>query len=329
MLPLRGFLAAVFLYAGVSKIADRHFLDGTSPLSIHAQVVAVKHGSPIGGLLGPVVDHSFAFGLLMSLAEIAVGLGVLLGLFTRLAAVGGMVLALSLWLTVSWGAEPWFTSADVVYLFAFTPLLVGGAPQLSLDDWLAKARERHPGAGEDRTRRAVLAGGVAVIGGLLAGGSALFRRSGKTAPVADPPPPGSQPPGSPPPGSQPPSSQTPGSTGASSSTSSTPSSTSAAPSGKHLVNVADVPVGGAKQAKDPNTGHTDWVLQLQAGQFSAFDSTCPHQGCEVHFDSPSDGFTCPCHGSRFDAHGQLLSGPATTGLTAVPVHVEGGEVRST
>src|SRR6266516_3241088 len=109
LLPLRAFLAVVFLY-------------GTSPTSIHAQVLAVKHASPIGGLLGPVADHSFAFGLLMAFAEIAVGLGVLLGLFTRIAAAGGMLLALSLWLTVSWQAEPWFTSADVVSLFALTPL---------------------------------------------------------------------------------------------------------------------------------------------------------------------------------------------------------------
>src|SRR5689334_1475924 len=161
LLPLRAFLAVVFLYAGISKIADRHFLDGTSPTSIHAQVVAVKQASPIGGLLGAVSDHSYAFGLLMAFGEIAVGLGVLLGLFTRIAAAGGMLLSLSLWLTVSWQAEPWFTSADVVYLFALTPLLIGGAPILSLDAWLGRAREQHPGASEDHTRRALLAGGVA------------------------------------------------------------------------------------------------------------------------------------------------------------------------
>lgn len=283
-LPLRGFLAVVFLYAGISKIADRHFLDGTSPMSIHAQVVAVKGNSPIGGLLGPVVDHSFAFGLFMALAEIAVGLGVLLGLLTRIAAGGGMVLSLSLWLTVSWGAEPWFTSADVVYLFALTPLLIGGAPVLSLDAWLDQAREQHPGRSEDRTRRAMLATGVAVIGGLLAGGAALFRRSA------------------------------------------TPAQRPRASDGP-LVKAADVPVGGGTQVRDPQTGHTDWVLQLQAGQFTAFDATCPHQGCEVEFQSPSTGFTCPCHGSRFDATGKLLSGPATTGLTPVPVKAEGGEIR--
>jgi thiosulfate dehydrogenase (quinone) large subunit len=285
MLPLRGFLAVVFLYAGISKIADRTFLDGTAPTSIHSQVLAVKQASPIGGLLGPVADHSFAFGLIMAFAEIAVGLGILLGLLTRIAAAGGMLLALSLWLTVSWQADPWYTSADLVYLFAFTPILLGGAAVLSLDAWLADARRRHPGVTEDRTRRAVLAGGVALLGGLIAGGSALFRTSPSKKPAV------------------------------------------AQPS-QLLAQASDVPVGGAVQVRDPNTGHQDWVLQLSPGQFSALDATCPHQGCTVNFDSAATGFTCPCHGSRYDATGKLLRGPATTGLTAVPVKVTGGEVRS-
>jgi thiosulfate dehydrogenase [quinone] large subunit len=287
LLPLRGFLGIVFLYAGISKIADRRFLEGTSPTSIHAQVLAVKRASPIGGLLGPVVDHSFAFGLFTAFAEIAVGLGVLLGLLTRVAAVGGMLIALSLWLTVSWQAEPWFTSADLVYLFAFTPLLLAGAGEYSLDGWLARARERHPGVAEDQTRRALVIGGMALTGVALAGVAAAFRRSPAPKRSAALPP-----------------------TGA-------------------LTKASDVPVGGGAPVRDPNTGHTDWVLQLSAGKFTAFDATCPHQGCEVSFESAATGFTCPCHGSRFDANGKLLNGPATTGLTQVPVTAVSGEVRVT
>jgi thiosulfate dehydrogenase [quinone] large subunit len=288
ILPLRAFLAVVFLYAGISKIADRRFLDGSSPVSIHATIAAVRHGSPIGWLLGPAADHSFAFGLAMSVAEIAVGLGVVLGLFTRVAAAGGMLITLSLWLTVSWQSEPWFTGADVVYFFALTPLLIGGsAGVLSLDAWLDQARDRHPGAREDRTRRAMLAGGAALLGGVLAGGSSLFRRSSSSAsPQAD-------------------------------------------RSGRVLVKASEVPVGKGKQVRDPATGHTDWVLQLQAGQFTAYDATCPHQGCSVDFVSAAAGFACPCHGSRFDAGGRRTAGPAPSGLTAIQVSVEGGEVRST
>lgn len=39
---------------------------------------------------------------------------------------------------------------------------------------------------------------------------------------------------------------------------------------------------------------------------------CPHLGCTVR--ETSDGFVCPCHGSRFSRHGERLSGPAPRGL---------------
>ena len=291
LLPLRGFLAVVYLYAGISKIADTRFLDPSSPTSLHATLAAVRNASPIRSLLGPVAEHTFAFGLFFAFAEIAVGIGIALGLLTRVAAFGGMVLALSLWLTVSWGAEPWYTSADVVYLFAFTPLLLAGAGVWSLDAWLDEVKARRPDMGEDRFRRAVLIAGAAVLGGVLAAGATLFRRS-SSAPTA----------------------------GTSASGAST------AP-GAALATTSQVPVGGGKQTTDPVTGDPAWILQLSAGKYTAYDAVCPHQGCPVSFVSPSDGFVCPCHGSTFASDGSLRSGPATSGLHAVPIRVDGTEIR--
>nr|MDQ6938497.1 HTTM domain-containing protein [Actinomycetota bacterium] len=157
LLPLRLFLGVTFLYAGLSKIADRSFLDAAAPTGMHATTLAVKNSSPIGGLLQPVIDHSFAFGLLMALAEVAVGIGVLFGLFARIAALGGLALSLSLFLTVSWNADPWYTGADLVYALALTPLLLAGRTPLSVDEWMASLEAR-PGAdlspAAGRTRRA-------------------------------------------------------------------------------------------------------------------------------------------------------------------------------
>jgi thiosulfate dehydrogenase (quinone) large subunit len=320
LLPLRAFLAFVFMYGGISKIADNRFLDGSSPLSIHASVAAVRNLSPIGGLLGPVEAHSFGFGVLMAAAEMAVGLGMLLGLFTRIAAIGGICLALSLWLTVSWGAQPWFTSADLVYLFAFTPLLIAGAGGvLSADAWLAQRRAAQPGAAEDRTRRIVLAGGVAVAGAAILDGSALFRRSGhKTTTAA----------GGTAPTASPTSSAAAGSSGSAAPASSKAPS-SKAPTGPVLTAAADVPVGGAQKVTNSNVADTVWVTQLQSGQFKALDATCPHQGCAVDFVSASEGFVCPCHQSHFDATGKVLSGPASSNLSPIAVVVDGKDIRST
>jgi thiosulfate dehydrogenase [quinone] large subunit len=313
LLPLRAFLAIVYLYGGISKIADSRFLDDSSPTSMHASVVAIKSTSPIGGLLGPVVDHSFAFGLLMALGELAVGIGVLLGLWTRIAAVGGMVLALSLWLTVSWGASPWFTSADLVYLFAFTPLLVAGSGGVfSVDGWLASAVVRHPGRSEDRTRRALVTG-AAGVGALVVLGAASLTRRSTSSPSTKAEP----------------DATTAGPGPASSSAASSPGASSSATLGAELVKASDVPVGGGKQITDPVSGDPTWVLQLSSGQFTAYDAVCPHQGCPVNFVSKSDGFACPCHGSHFSSTGKRESGPATRGLGSVAVQVVDGVVRRT
>lgn len=42
--------------------------------------------------------------------------------------------------------------------------------------------------------------------------------------------------------------------------------------------------------------------------FSALSAVCTHLGCVV--SKTPDGFFCPCHGSRFDAAGRTISGPA-------------------
>ncbi len=254
LLVLRAFLAVVYLDGGISKIADSRFLDDSSPVSMHASVVAIKPLSPIGGLFGPVVDHSFAFGLLMAIGELAVGIGMVLGLFVRVAAAGGMLLALSLWLTVSWGANPWFTSADLVYLFAFTPLLLAGSGGvLSLDGWLAQAARAHPGRSEDRTRRALVAG-AAGVGALVVLGAASLTRKSTPSSTADAGDSGDTPaPTTPAAGS----SEAAGSPGAASSPA----------VGAELVKASDVPVGKGKQVIDPVSGNPDLGAPAHIRQF--------------------------------------------------------------
>ncbi len=88
-----------------------------------------------------------------------------------------------------------------------------------------------------------------------------------------------------------------------------------------LTPAADVPVGGAVAVADGAI----IVAQPAAGQFVAYDSKCPHQGCKV---APQGAeLVCPCHASKFDlATGERLEGPATTGLTAVTVTQDGDDI---
>ena len=171
VLPLRAFLAALFLFAGYAKFSYPHFFDPGSPTGLKASVDSVRHGTPIGAALGPLSDHPSLFGHLTAFAEIAIGLGLLVGLLTRIAALGGMVLTGLIVLSIDWGgvkqytgSSGWFTSVDLAVAAALSVFLLGGAGPLSLDGWLVRSRARRrarddaePGFGdgelEDSRRR--------------------------------------------------------------------------------------------------------------------------------------------------------------------------------
>lgn len=53
------------------------------------------------------------------------------------------------------------------------------------------------------------------------------------------------------------------------------------------------------------------------GELHAFSATCPHLGCVVAWNPTESSWDCPCHGSRFSTHGEVLNGPANRGLAPV------------
>src|SRR5581483_7244020 len=108
LLPLRGFLGVTFTYAGLQKLANPTYLNPANPSSVVGQMRLLRHVSPIGPLLGLSLHAPTLVGLLIAFGELAVGVGVLLGLWTRLAAVGGMALSLTFLLTVSWRTTPYY-----------------------------------------------------------------------------------------------------------------------------------------------------------------------------------------------------------------------------
>ena len=46
-----------------------------------------------------------------------------------------------------------------------------------------------------------------------------------------------------------------------------------------------------------------------ASDFIALSSTCPHLGCQVHWESQNNRYFCPCHNGVFDPDGVGVSGP--------------------
>ena len=88
------------------------------------------------------------------------------------------------------------------------------------------------------------------------------------------------------------------------------------------ISLADIPVGGGVVVSEPPVV----VTQPAAGEVKAFTSICPHQGCKVSDVSNNEIF-CPCHGSIFSAlDGSVIQGPATEGLAAAAVSLNGTKV---
>jgi thiosulfate dehydrogenase [quinone] large subunit len=314
LLPLRAFIGATFTFAGMQKLAHPGFFDANNPTSIQSQLKEAAQTSPIHALIGPLQHVAVPLGVVLALGELAVGLGTLLGLWARIAAVGGMILSLSLFLTISFHASPYYTGSDIVFLFAWLPLLVAGSGGvLSLDALLA-ARTARPitavgdAAARDELDRRTFAlkalafGTAGALGVLLAGLAAgVGRLVGHYSDAAD------SPTGSSSPGTTP-------------TTTAKPGPSSSIPPGKKVGPATEVAVGGSATFNDPRTGDPAVVVQPSAGTFVAFDAVCPHEGCTVAYVAPDRLFVCPCHGSRFNGEtGALVKGPATRGLTRIAI----------
>ena len=322
LLPLRGFLGFTFCFAGLQKLANPRFFDAADPASIQSQLAGAVRLSPIHVLISPLTHIAMLIGVLIACAELAVGVATLLGLWARLAALGGMVLSLMLLLTVSFHSSPYYTGSDIVFLFAWTPLALAGAGGfLSLDaaipGWARQqaGTRRHSalsadGASELSRREATLkamattaaAAGSLILAGLAAGVGRLAGGTGHiTAAPSLPTHPHS----------------------GKASPSRTPSSTTEPgkhPPGSAIGRASQVPVGQAATFQDPQTGDPSIVIQPRAGKSLAFDAVCPHAGCAVGYNASAKLIVCPCHGSEFSAStGAVERGPATSGLSKLAI----------
>ncbi|MEV4614209.1 DoxX family membrane protein [Kitasatospora sp. NPDC049258] len=195
LLPLRAVLGSLSVYAGFSKLCDPVYFDGGDRGSMMRWLSALHPWKAATPLLDFAMAHPVGSGLAVAFTEIVVGVLTILGLWQRLAAGAAMLLSAALLFTVSWRAVPVYDTPDLIFLAAWSPLLIAGAPFGSLDGRIALNAWRRYGSGApEALRRRVLRRGAVVtavvVGLTLLIGSMLGAavRTGRTqqAPVKPP-----------------------------------------------------------------------------------------------------------------------------------------------
>ncbi|MEV0737164.1 DoxX family protein [Streptomyces sp. NPDC050549] len=145
LLPLRVFLGVTFIYAGLDKLTNSDFMKASGAGSVGETMRAVRDSSAIPALVDLSLKNPVGFGYAIAFGELAVGIGTLIGLLARIAALGGALISLSLWLTVSWQSNPYYYGNDLAYLMAWLPLVLAGASVFSLDAALRARRRQRTG----------------------------------------------------------------------------------------------------------------------------------------------------------------------------------------
>ena len=81
-----------------------------------------------------------------------------------------------------------------------------------------------------------------------------------------------------------------------------------------------IPAEAAKELPPGHGGVVFWkgkklgVYKDESGGLWPVDIHCPHLGCQLEWNPDEHSWDCPCHGSRFDYRGKLISGPAQEDL---------------
>lgn len=353
LLPLRLFLAITFIYAGIQKLSDPGFLHPGAPSYIGSVLNQYASGTPGGFILRAFALPAPALaGIGVALVEIIVGLLVGVGLVTRRAALVGLALNLLLFLTASWKTYPYFLGSDIVFVFAWMPIVLAGtAGQPAFEHVLERRVEEQasisrrriasspgravPSDGPDLTRRRLITqaiGGIGVLTALTAGLASVFKGSyhGGNIDTATLTGQGG-------------SSRSRGRTTSAGHsqhssrsahehaspvprTNSPASSGASPPQGAVRLAAANrLPPSTAALYHDPSDGQADIIVRQADGSLDAFSAICTHAGCEV--DYQAGVIACPCHGSVFNPRtGVPEQGPATVPLPRRQVVEYGGQI---
>lgn len=297
---LRAFLGVTFAYAGMQKFRDPGYLSSSSPTFIGTQLKEFAGGSPIAWLLHPMVHFPVVIGIAVVVAELAIGLGTLLGVAPFAMAISGAATNVLLWLSATWHVHPYFLGSDSIYAVAWAAYALGvlevAHSLTAADPPIAKMKSSEGLVDRRRfIRTGALGAAVVAFGGVareLAGGTS--QRGSTASPSA--------------------------------SSSSTPKSVNNAPSAVHGKPIATLdelrvgqPIGFTGASGEPGV-----LFRLGDSEVVAFSRVCTHAGCIVDYDGTSELLFCPCHGAEFDPTqgARVVAGPAPVPLPSIDVEID-------
>ncbi|MBT2387262.1 DoxX family protein, partial [Streptomyces sp. ISL-11] len=198
LLPLRVFLGFISVYAGMGKLCDPVYFDGGRRGSMVTWLTSL-HPWPVASPLRDLaLSHPVGAGLTVAFLQVVVGVLTVFGLWQRLAASIGVLLSAALLVTVSWRTVPAYDAPDIIYLAAWSPLVIAGAPFYSIDGRLAGEAWRRLGPRAElwELRRRVLRRGtimatvlvgIALLVGSTLGGAVRSSQVVRVPGPADPP----------------------------------------------------------------------------------------------------------------------------------------------
>ena len=82
-----------------------------------------------------------------------------------------------------------------------------------------------------------------------------------------------------------------------------------------IESLSEVTNGEAKSVK--YEGESYALYKEANGKTHLLKSSCPHTQCEVRWNSAELSWDCPCHGSRFNVNGKMLTGPTVRDLQRI------------
>ena len=112
---MRLWLGITWIYAGWDKASDPGFLKVGSSTYIGTQLSGFSTQSPVGFAFNKLIEHAVLVGGFVMISEFAIGLATLLWVAPRLAAFGGFLMSLGLWLAGSFRVSPYFLASDTAY----------------------------------------------------------------------------------------------------------------------------------------------------------------------------------------------------------------------